>query len=59
MSAAGVWRRTIGDNVPDDEDMIVLTPHRHGTDGFFVAIMSRNGSAKDGRTGLDESAASD
>ena len=59
MSAAEVWRRTIGDNVPDDEDMIVLTPHRHGTDGFFVAIMSRNGSAKDGRTGLDESAASD
>ena len=41
MSAADIWRETVGDHAPDDEDMILLTPFRHGTDGFFVAIMSR------------------
>lgn len=43
LSVSDIWRETIGDHAPDDEDMILLTPHRHGTDGFFVAIMSRLG----------------
>ncbi len=43
MPAPDIWRQTVGDHAPDDEDMILLTPNRHGTDGFFVAIMSRVG----------------
>ena len=27
--------------VPAAEDHLMLTPHRHGTDGFFVAVLSR------------------
>lgn len=42
VSVAETWRQAIGDTAPDDEEMMLLTPYRHGTDGFFVAIMSRN-----------------
>ncbi len=40
-----VWERTIGGPAPISadgaEDTLLLTPARHGTDGFFVAVMER------------------
>jgi 16S rRNA (cytosine967-C5)-methyltransferase len=39
ISAA--WRTTIGGKPPSAGDVLRLTPARHGTDGFFVAICER------------------
>ena len=40
------WKHTIGDEPPVSADgsanTLLLTPARHGTDGFFVAVMQRN-----------------
>jgi 16S rRNA (cytosine967-C5)-methyltransferase len=36
-----VWEETIGGASPGGEDYLRLTPARHGTDGFFVAIFER------------------
>jgi 16S rRNA (cytosine967-C5)-methyltransferase len=36
------WEETIGGHCPAGADMLRLTPARHGTDGFFVAIFERN-----------------
>ncbi len=36
-----VWREIIGTACPVEGAELVLTPHRHGTDGFFVAIFER------------------
>jgi 16S rRNA (cytosine967-C5)-methyltransferase len=36
-----VWQETIGGAPPAAGDMLRLTPARHGTDGFFVAVMGR------------------
>jgi len=41
VPAAQVWRETIGGLSPDGEGYLRLTPARHGTDGFFVAIFER------------------
>ncbi len=38
---AEVWRETIGGDCPVEGDVLKLTPARHGTDGFFVAILER------------------
>jgi 16S rRNA (cytosine967-C5)-methyltransferase len=39
------WARTIGGEVPRSadgaKDTLLLTPHQHGVDGFFVAVMQR------------------
>jgi 16S rRNA (cytosine967-C5)-methyltransferase len=39
------WAQTIGSNVPRSgdgrTDTLLLTPHQHGFDGFFVAVMQR------------------
>jgi 16S rRNA (cytosine967-C5)-methyltransferase len=38
------WKRVLGDEPPVGTRSgpgLMLTPHRHGTDGFFVAAMSR------------------
>ncbi len=39
------WSRTVGGIAPQsadgNEDMLVLTPARHDTDGFFVAVMRK------------------
>ncbi len=35
-----VWRATIGGEPPAPGDMLRLTPARHGTDGFFVAVLA-------------------
>ena len=38
---AEVWRDTIGSDCPVRGDMLRLSPGRHKTDGFFVAVMER------------------
>ena len=39
--AARAWTETLGGRSPAGEDYLRLTPARHGTDGFFVAIFER------------------
>jgi 16S rRNA (cytosine967-C5)-methyltransferase len=39
--AARVWHEVIGGTPPAGERYLKLTPARHGTDGFFVAIFER------------------
>jgi len=41
LSVARVWRETIG-AWPGGAHFLRLTPARHGTDGFFVAIFERH-----------------
>ena len=41
LPAARAWAETIGRTSPGGEDYLFLTPARHGTDGFFVAIFER------------------
>jgi 16S rRNA (cytosine967-C5)-methyltransferase len=36
-----VWQATIGGECPVRGDMLRLTPARHGTDGFFAAVLER------------------
>jgi len=38
------WAASIGGDCPADGDYLRLTPVRHGTDGFFVAVMKRSAS---------------
>jgi 16S rRNA (cytosine967-C5)-methyltransferase len=40
--AARAWAETIGGRSPGGEDYLRLTPARHGTDGFFVALFERH-----------------
>ena len=47
LPAWRVWRDTIGGKSPDKCAMLRLTPARHGTDGFFVAILERKAVAPD------------
>jgi 16S rRNA (cytosine967-C5)-methyltransferase len=39
--ASRVWAETIGGAVPGGKNYLLLTPARHGTDGFFVAVFER------------------
>jgi 16S rRNA (cytosine967-C5)-methyltransferase len=41
LPAAPIWRATIGGKMPASGDMLRLTPAKHGTDGFFVAVCER------------------
>jgi 16S rRNA (cytosine967-C5)-methyltransferase len=41
VPAARVWNETIGGAAAGAGDYLFLTPARHGTDGFFVAIFER------------------
>jgi 16S rRNA (cytosine967-C5)-methyltransferase len=36
-----VWAEAIGGKCPGGQETLRLTPARHGTDGFFVAVMQR------------------
>src|SRR6185312_3240112 len=38
---APVWRAAVGGQCPAKGPMLRLTPARHGTDGFFVAVLER------------------
>ncbi|HUZ72361.1 MAG TPA: RsmB/NOP family class I SAM-dependent RNA methyltransferase [Stellaceae bacterium] len=49
MPVAPVWAATVGGDCPAKGEMLRLTPLRHGTDGFFVAIMGRRAAAADSR----------
>jgi 16S rRNA (cytosine967-C5)-methyltransferase len=39
------WARTIGGEVPKSadgaKDTLLLSPHQHGVDGFFIAVMQK------------------
>lgn len=37
-----IWQSVIGHDCPTDGDYLRLSPSRHGTDGFFVAVMERS-----------------
>jgi 16S rRNA (cytosine967-C5)-methyltransferase len=41
LPIGGVWRDAFGTECPESGDMLHLTPARHETDGFFVAVMER------------------
>ncbi|MSO76730.1 MAG: RsmB/NOP family class I SAM-dependent RNA methyltransferase [Alphaproteobacteria bacterium] len=45
VPVAQPWRSAIGGICPSEGDDLTLTPARHGTDGFFVAIRRRGGGA--------------
>jgi 16S rRNA (cytosine967-C5)-methyltransferase len=45
VPARQVWREVIGGKMPASGDMLRLTPAKHGTDGFFVAICERKAGA--------------
>ena len=44
---AEVWQRTLGTDPPASadgrRDTLLLTPARHGTDGFFIAVLRKRG----------------
>ncbi len=46
LPIAAVWAETIGGEPPAAGDMLRLSPARHGTDGFFVAVMERKAAEK-------------
>jgi len=39
VPAGKAWRGIFGGKAPFDGPFMLLTPHRHGTDGFFAAIL--------------------
>jgi len=41
LPIADIWNRTVGGVCPTAEDFLRLTPGRHGTDGFFVAVLEK------------------
>jgi 16S rRNA (cytosine967-C5)-methyltransferase len=41
LPLARVWRDAVGGACPTRAPMLRLTPARHGTDGFFVAVLER------------------
>jgi 16S rRNA (cytosine967-C5)-methyltransferase len=41
LPIAEVWPEAVGGECPTRKPMLRLTPERHGTDGFFVAVMAR------------------
>jgi 16S rRNA (cytosine967-C5)-methyltransferase len=43
-----VWAEAVGGDCPTRGDMLRLTPARHGTDGFFIAILERAALASGG-----------
>jgi 16S rRNA (cytosine967-C5)-methyltransferase len=41
LSISDVWADTLGGDAPCDDPYLRLTPARHGTDGFFLAVLQR------------------
>ncbi|MCW5772032.1 MAG: RsmB/NOP family class I SAM-dependent RNA methyltransferase [Rhodospirillaceae bacterium] len=41
LDAAAAWPDLVGGAAPFDGPFMLLTPRRHGTDGFFAAILER------------------
>ncbi len=46
LPVGAVWAGTVGGQCPARGDMLRLTPARHGTDGFFVAVLERQAPVK-------------
>src|SRR5437899_5223269 len=59
LPVSGVWRTTIGGKPPSAGDVLRLTPARHGTDGFFVAICERKAAPADDKADDKTTAARD
>jgi 16S rRNA (cytosine967-C5)-methyltransferase len=51
--AARAWEETIGGHCPGGDDYLRLTPARHGTDGFFIAIFERKAAPVVPQAGLE------
>ena len=45
LPIAAVWRAVLGSRCPAPGETLRLTPARHGTDGFFVAVLERQAAA--------------
>jgi 16S rRNA (cytosine967-C5)-methyltransferase len=43
---AEAWRASLGGEVPGNNQFLRLTPASHGTDGYFVAVLEREPSAR-------------
>ena len=41
VPVAEMWAATIGGACPSEGPFLLLTPARHGTDGFFAGILRR------------------
>ncbi|MDH3913841.1 MAG: rRNA cytosine-C5-methylase, partial [Rhodospirillales bacterium] len=41
LPLAGVWADTVGGACPAAGGELLLTPARHGTDGFYLAVLER------------------
>ncbi len=41
IPAGDIWSRVAAGDFPCDGDRLMLTPHRHDTDGFFAAVLER------------------
>jgi 16S rRNA (cytosine967-C5)-methyltransferase len=54
LPAPAIWRETAGGKMPAAGEMLRLTPARHGTDGFFVAICERQASVVEKTKASDE-----
>jgi 16S rRNA (cytosine967-C5)-methyltransferase len=39
---AEIWKTVIGGDCPAESEFLRLSPARHGTDGFFVAVLERS-----------------
>jgi 16S rRNA (cytosine967-C5)-methyltransferase len=46
LPIAKVWAETIGTACPAEGDTLRLSPARHHTDGFFVAVLERKAKPK-------------
>jgi 16S rRNA (cytosine967-C5)-methyltransferase len=40
IPAGKAWREALGTRAPFDGPFMLLTPHRHRTDGFFAAVLA-------------------
>ncbi|MFZ3238547.1 MAG: RsmB/NOP family class I SAM-dependent RNA methyltransferase [Stellaceae bacterium] len=56
VPAARAWEEAIGGASPAGDRYLFLTPARHGTDGFFVAIFERKPALAAAPTGDSETA---
>ncbi|MDP6953644.1 MAG: RsmB/NOP family class I SAM-dependent RNA methyltransferase, partial [Alphaproteobacteria bacterium] len=41
LDVRDVWRQGLAAPPPEEGPDLLLTPHRHGTDGFYVAVLER------------------
>jgi 16S rRNA (cytosine967-C5)-methyltransferase len=41
LPVAGIWAEVLGGDCPAEGPELLLTPARHGTDGFYLAILER------------------